>query len=218
MKKIIAINASPRATWNTASLVREAAKGAASEGAEVKVFDLYKLEKFTGCISCFGCKLPAHLGVCVCRDGLAEVLDEIRSADGLIVGTPNYLGDVSAAFRSLYERLIFQSLSYKTEPRSYNQHRIPVLFIMTSNCAEEFYDKIGYDKMLENYKNTLGGMVGPTRIMVCGNTLQVNDYGKYNWTMFDPEAKKARRETVFPKEMEKAFSLGAEMVKEPWNS
>ena len=35
MKKIIAINASLRTTWNTASLVREAAKGAESEGAEV---------------------------------------------------------------------------------------------------------------------------------------------------------------------------------------
>ena len=218
MKKIIAINASPRTTWNTATLVREAAKGAESEGAEVKVFDLYKLEKFTGCISCFGCKLSEHLGVCVCRDGLTEVLDEIRHADGLIIGTPNYLGDVSAAFRSLYERLIFQSLSYKIEPRSYNRHLIPVLFIMTSNCAEEFYDKIGYDKMLENYKNTLGGMVGPTKVMVSGNTLQVKDYGKYDWTMFDPEAKKARHEEVFPKELEKAFSLGAEMVKEPWNS
>ena len=217
MKKIIAINASPRTTWNTASLVREAAKGAESEGAEVKVFDLYKLEKFTGCISCFGCKLPEHLGVCVCRDSLTEVLDEIRHADGLIIGTPNYLGDVSAAFRSLYERLIFQSLSYKAEPRSYNRHLIPVLFIMTSNCAEEFYDKIGYDKMLENYKNTLGGMVGPTKVMVSGNTLQVKDYGKYDWTMFDPEAKKARHEEVFPKELEKASSLGAEMVKAPWN-
>ena len=216
MKKIIVINASPRAAWNTASLVREAAKGAESEGAEVRIFDLYKLEKFTGCISCFGCKLPEYLGVCVCRDSLTEVLDEIRHADGLIIGTPNYLGDVSAAFRSLYERLIFQSLSYKTEPRSYNRHLIPVLFIMTSNCAEEFYDKIGYDKMLENYKNTLGGMVGSTKVMVCGNTLQVNDYGKYDWTMFDPEAKKSRHEEVFPQELEKAFSLGAEMVKEPW--
>ena len=218
MKKIIAINASPRTAWNTATLVREAAKGAESEGAQVKAFDLYKLEKFTGCISCFGCKLPEPLGVCVCRDGLTEVLDGIRSADGLIIGTPNYLGDVSAAFRSLYERLIFQSLSNKTEPRSYNRHLIPVLFIMTSNCAEEFYDKIGYDKMLENYKNTLGGMVGPTKVMVSGNTLQVNDYGKYDWTMFDPEAKKVRHEEVFPKELEKAFSLGAEMVKEPWKS
>lgn len=211
MKRIIAINASPRATWNTSSLVREAAKGAESEGAEVKIFDLYKLEKFTGCISCFGCKLPEHQGVCVYKDGLAPVLEEIRSADGLIIGTPNYLGDVSAAFRSLYERLIFQSLSYKTEPRSYNEHLIPVLLIMTSNCSEDFYSQIGYDKMLENYQNTLSGMVGPTKVMVCGDTLQVSDYSKYNWTMFDSEAKRVRHEEIFPENMKKAFSLGAEM-------
>ncbi|MBQ6837185.1 MAG: flavodoxin family protein, partial [Clostridia bacterium] len=65
MKKIVAINASPRTAWNTSALVRAAAKGAEENGAEVVVFDLYKLEKFTGCISCFGCKLPANLGKCV---------------------------------------------------------------------------------------------------------------------------------------------------------
>jgi len=216
MKKIIVINASPRVTWNTGSLVREAAKGAESEGAEVKVFDLYKLDKFTGCISCFGCKLPEHQGTCIYKDGLTPVLEEIRNADGLIIGTPNYLGDVSAAFRSLYERLIFQSLTYKIEPRSYNKHLIPVLFIMTSNCSEEFYSQIGYDKMLENYKNSLSGMVGPTKVMICGDTLQVNDYSKYNWTMFNSEAKKSRHDEVFPNEMQKAFSLGMEMVKNPW--
>lgn len=106
MKKIIAINCSPRSTWNTATLVREAAKGAEYQGAEVKVIDLYKLEKFTGCISCFGCKLPDNLAKCVCKDGLFPVLKEIRNADGLIIGTPNYLGDVSAGFRALFERLI----------------------------------------------------------------------------------------------------------------
>ena len=211
--KIVAINASPRLAWNTSKLVREAAKGAEAEGAEVQIFDLYKLEKFTGCISCFGCKLPEHQGECVCKDGLTPVLDAIRNADGLIIGTPNYLGDVSAAFRSLYERLIFQALTYKMEPRSYNTHMIPVLFLMTSNCSEDFYSQIGYDKMLENYKNTLSRMVGPTEIMVCGDTLQVNDYSKYNWTMFNPEAKKARHEEVFPKDLEKAFALGAEVAK-----
>ena len=216
MKRIVAINASPRKEWNTDSLVREASKGAQAEGAQVKFFDLYKLEKYTGCISCFGCKLPEHQGICICKDGLTEVLDEIRNADGLIIGTPNYLGDVSAAFRALYERLIFQSLTYKVEPRSYNNHLIPVLFVMTSNCAEEFYSQIGYDKMLENYKNSLSRMIGPTKVMICGDTLQVNDYSKYNWTMFDPEAKKARHESVFPSEKETAFSLGAEMVKNPW--
>ena len=216
MKKIVVINASPRKEWNTGSLVREAAKGAAESGAEVKIFDLYKLEKFTGCISCFRCKLPEHLGVCIYKDGLAPVLEEIRNADGLIIGTPNYLGDVSAAFRSLYERLIFQSLTYKTAPRSYNKHLIPVLFIMTSNCSEDFYSQIGYDKMLENYRNSLNEMVGPTKIMICGDTLQVNDYSKYDWTMFDPDAKKARHEKMFPSDKKKAFALGAEMVKNPW--
>ncbi len=216
MKKIVAINASPRTAWNTGSLVREAAKGAEVEGAEVKVFDLYKLEKFTGCISCFGCKLPEHQGVCICKDGLTPVLEEIRNADGLILGTPNYLGDISAALRSLYERLIFQALTYKLEPRSYNERRIPVLFIMTSNCSEEFYSQIGYDKMLENYQNSLSGMVGPTKVMISGDTLQVNDYSKYDWSMFDPEAKRMRHEEVFPDDMKKAFLLGAEMVKEPW--
>ena len=29
-----------------------------------------------------------------------------RKADGLIIGSPNYLGDVSAGFRALFERLI----------------------------------------------------------------------------------------------------------------
>lgn len=216
MKKIVVINASPRTGWNTSSLVREAAKGAEAEGAEVKVFDLYKLNKFTGCISCFGCKLQDHQGVCVYKDGLTPVLEAIRNADGLIIGTPNYLGDVSAAFRSLYERLIFQSLTYKIEQRSYNKHLIPVLFIMTSNCSEEFYGQIGYDKILENYKNSLSGMVGPTKVMVYGDTLQVNDYSKYNWTMFNPEAKKARHDEVFSEEMKQAFELGMEIVKNPW--
>lgn len=215
MKKIVAVNASPRAAWNTGTLVREAAKGAEAQGAEVKLFHLYQLEKFTGCISCFGCKLPEHQGVCVYQDGLAPVLEAIRSADGLILGTPNYLGDVSAAFRALYERLIFQSLTYKIEPRSYQERKIPVL-MMTSNCPEEVYGQIGYDKMLSNYQQTLSGMVGPTKVMVCGDTLQVNDYSKYQWTMFQPEAKKARHEEVFPEEMKKAFALGAEMANSPW--
>ena len=84
---------------------------------------------------------------------------------------------------------------------------------MTSNCAEELYPVIGYDKMIENYKNTLGSFVGPTTVMVCGDTLQVTDYDRYDWTMFDAEAKKTRHEEVFQKEMNKAFSLGAEIAK-----
>lgn len=218
MKKIIAINASPRKEWNTGTLVREAARGAESAGAQATVIDLYQLEKFTGCISCFGCKLPNNLGKCVCKDGLAPVLKEIRNADGLILGTPNYLGDVSAGFRALYERLIFQYITYKTEPRSYSNSHIPVLFIMTSNAPEEMYTPEYYGRVTENYQQSLTSFIGPTRVLISANTLQVSNYEKYDWTMFDVNAKKVRHETVFPKEKREAFSLGAEMVITPWTN
>ena len=174
------------------------------------------MEKYTGCISCFGCKLAPNEGKCICKDGLAPVLDAIRNADGLIVGTPNYLGDVSAGFRALYERLIFQSLTYKTDPRSYSDRKIPVLFIMTSNSPKEFYAPAGYRKMLKGYQKSLDAFVGNTKLFIAGNTLQVKDYNRFNWTMFNPEAKKERHEKVFPEERKKVFALGAEMVKKPW--
>ena len=56
MKKVVAINASPRRVWNTASLVRAAAYGASEAGCEVSVYDLYTIGKYSGCVSCFGCK------------------------------------------------------------------------------------------------------------------------------------------------------------------
>lgn len=42
MKKIVAINASPRKGWNTDIIVTEAAKGAESAGAHIEKRDLYK--------------------------------------------------------------------------------------------------------------------------------------------------------------------------------
>ena len=216
MKKIVAINASPRPEWNTGTLVREAARGAEAEGAEVTVIDLYKLEKFMGCMSCFACKMPATQGQCIYPDGLAPVLEQIRQADGLIMGTPNYLGNVSAGFRALYERLIFQLITYQKENYSYSTRKIPVLLIMTSNVAEAAYERTGYDEMLAGYEGTLNNHIGPTKVLISGDTLQVEDYSRFNWTIFDPEAKKARRAEVFPTEKEKAFGLGKDMAAGNW--
>ena len=86
-KKIIAVNAGPRKGWNTDTLINEAVKGAESAGATVEKFDLFRLEKYTGCISCFGCKREKNKGHCVCKDGLTPVLDAIREADDLIIRT-----------------------------------------------------------------------------------------------------------------------------------
>ena len=210
MRKIIAVNAGPRKGWNTDTLITEASKGAESAGAVIERFDLFRLERYTGCISCFGCKKERHKGHCICRDGLTPVLDAIREADGVIIGSPNYLGNLTASFRALYERLIFQYLTYSAETPCCNPRPIPVLLIMTSNASDTMYREL-----MESYRQALSTFVGPAQILVSGETLQLKDYSKtdWPWTYFDPEARKQRHERVFPEERKKAFELGAAMVR-----
>ena len=209
-KRIIAVNAGPRTGWNTETLISEASKGAQASGAEIERFDLYRLEKYTGCISCFGCKKEKFKGHCICRDGLTPVLDAIRSSDGLIIGSPNYLGNLTAGFRALYERLVFQNLTYNLETPCCNERTVPVLLIMTSNAVDT-----AYTDLLHGYQETLSRFVGPTEVLVSGNTLQLKDYGKtdWPWSMFDPEAKKARHDTVFPEECRKAYDIGKALAR-----
>ena len=209
-KKIIAVNAGPRKGWNTDTLITQASKGAESAGATVERFDLFRLEKYTGCISCFGCKREKNQGRCVCRDGLMPVLDAIRASDGLIIGSPNYLSELTASFRALYERLIFQNLTYNVETPCCNEHPIPVLLIMTSNAPDN-----AYMDMIGNYQQVLTRFVGPTEVLVSGDTLQLKDYSKtdWPWTLFDPEAKQRRHETVFPRECQRAFDMGAALAR-----
>jgi len=207
MTKIVAINGSPRNGWNTDMLIDEAVKGAESKGAEVTKFDLYKLDKFTGCISCFGCKRNAHKGECVCKDGLKPVLDTVKDADGIIMGAPNYFGDLCAEFKLFYERLVFPYLTYNAEKPCCNTRMIPVLLIMTSNAPDTMYAN-----MLNGYKGVLSKFVGPTDVFVSGETQQVKDYSKFNWTMFDGEQRYERREKVFPQELKAVFEKGASLA------
>ena len=208
-KKIVVVNAGPRKGWNTDTIISEAARGAEDAGAEIVRFDLFRIEKYTGCISCFGCKKEKFKGHCVCRDGLTPVLDAIRESDGLIIGSPNYLSEMTASFRALYERLIFQNLTYNRENPCCNEHPVPVLLVMTSNAPDTMYQKL-----LDGYQRTFNTFVGPTEVLVCGDTLQVADYSKldWEWTMFDPEHKKLRHETIFPQERQKAYEMGRALV------
>ncbi len=205
-KTIVAVNAGPRKGWNTDTLIAEAVHGAEAAGASVERFDLFRLERYTGCVSCFGCKKEKNKGRCLCRDGLTPVLDAISRADGLILGSPNYLGELTASFRALYERLIFRSLTYNRENPCCNEHPIPVLLIMTSNAPDTWGAEL-----MEGYRQTLSRFVGPTETFISGNTLQIRDYSKtdWPWTLFDAEDKLRRHAEVFPRERQKVFEISA---------
>ena len=55
MSKVMIINGSPRKNFNTAKMLKEAARGAEDAGAETEIINLYDLS-FKGCISCLVCK------------------------------------------------------------------------------------------------------------------------------------------------------------------
>ncbi len=78
MKKLIAINGSPRKNWNTAQLLKEAVRGAKDAGAEAEIVDLYSLT-FKGCTSCFYCKLKSkEHGTCAMKDDLTPIFSARR--------------------------------------------------------------------------------------------------------------------------------------------
>ena len=209
-KKIVAVNCGPRKGWNTDSLISEAIRGAESMDADVIRFDLYKLEKYSGCLSCFGCKKEKYKGRCIQRDGLTPVLDTIRHADALIIASPNYLSELTAAFRAMYERLIFQNLTYNRDNPCCNSHLIPVLLIMTSNAPDGTYNDL-----LNGYKQTFERFIGPTEIFVCGDTMQIKDYSAtdWEWSIFNPDEKLIRHKTIFPEEKKEAFEKGVQLAK-----
>ena len=84
-----------------------------------------------------------------------------------------------------------------------------MLLLMTSNAPDG-----SYTPLIHNYQQTLNRFVGPTEVFVSGDTLQLKDYSKldWEWSMFNPEAKKRRHEDVFPKECQKVFDRGVALV------
>jgi multimeric flavodoxin WrbA len=211
--KAIGINGSPRKGWNTFLLVQEALKGAASRGAETGLVNLYDLD-FSGCLSCFECKRKGgpSLGRCALKDDLAPVLERIAACDLLVLGSPIYIGEVTAAVRAFIERFTFQYVSYRNDGSTFNTRRIPVGFIYTMNISESSIPGAGYDVKFKFYENRFNRLIGPAKTIVSTETLQVTDYSKYEMSMFDGEARGKRRKEVFPGDLKKAFDMGAELL------
>ena len=208
---VIAINGSPRKNWNTHTLLTNALEGAKSKEHETELINLYDLN-YKGCIACLTCKKKGSIAKCAMKDDLQSVLEKIEQCDALILGSPIYLGEVTGAMRSFMERLIFQYISYDTDRTPLFSRQIQTAFIYTMNVPEEVLEKIGYTERFKTNARMIETFIGPTRMLVSTETNQIDDYSKYNMTMFNPIERKQRYEEVFPKECQKAFDMGASMV------
>jgi multimeric flavodoxin WrbA len=208
--KVIALNGSPRKSWNTAILLERALEGAASRGAETELIHLYDLS-YTGCISCFACKLKdgKSYGRCAVRDGLSPVLKKVEEADALILGSPIDLGATTGEMRSCMERLLFPYLPYDAGRSTLFKKKIPTGFIYTMGLNRDGMKERGYAQQFSVTEMFMERVFGASESLSVTDTYQFDDYSKYVATAFDPEEKAKTRDEEFPNDCKRAFEMGA---------
>ena len=209
--KIIILNGSPRKNNNTAKMLKSAKEGAESKGYEVEYFDLYDLN-FTGCRSCLACKLKdGRRNHCFWKDDLSPIIDKIFESDALIIGSPIYQGHITSQIQAFMERVHFVTLSYD-DYHNYNDKKINIGVILTMNAPKEFYEKL-YAEKIKNDLGLLHNLNGEMKIIGAFDTLQVNDYSKYNMASFNEAHKKEVNANQFPIDLKNAFEFGASILK-----
>lgn len=100
MVRIMGIVGSPRKEGNTENLVKEALKAAGDTGAEIELVRLGSAE-IEPCVACDICKAT---GECAIYDDMGEILEKMVKADGFIIGSPVYFGNVTSQLKMLMDR------------------------------------------------------------------------------------------------------------------
>jgi multimeric flavodoxin WrbA len=136
-------------------------------------------------------------------------LDKVDRCGAFVLGSPIYIGEVTAGTRAFIERLTFQYISYEKDRVPLFTRKIPVGLIYTMNVPEAFLDQVGYSVKFKGYEDLFGRIFGSARTLASTETWQTEEYGKYGITMVDEGERRKRREEVFPQDRRKAFDMGA---------
>jgi len=100
--KIIGINASPKGEKSqTRRLVMGVLEGARQAGADVTFIDLCSLDVHycTACGTCYA------KGECIHDDDFPMLLEKMLDADGIVLGSPNYIQQVTAQLKTMLDRM-----------------------------------------------------------------------------------------------------------------
>ncbi|HYA32711.1 MAG TPA: flavodoxin family protein [Candidatus Bathyarchaeia archaeon] len=100
--KTLGVNSSPRRkNSRTLKLVQAVLDGARTQGAEIEMVDVCALN----INYCIGCQVCFAKGECVQDDDLAEFVDKMLGADGIVLGSPVYMHGVTAQLKTVIDRL-----------------------------------------------------------------------------------------------------------------
>lgn len=100
--KVMGFIASPRKEGNTAWITSKILEGAKEQGAEIQSWCFSDLD-IKPCRGCIGCQ-KGRRG-CIIDDDMQMLYDALEHSDALVLGSPVYMGQMSAQAKIFTDRL-----------------------------------------------------------------------------------------------------------------
>lgn len=101
--KVVAFSGSARKDGNTAILVREIFQKLVQQGLETELVQLAGIE-IKACLACYRCFENKDQHCSVEDDELNQFIDKMLAAEGIILASPTYIGDVTSIIKALIDR------------------------------------------------------------------------------------------------------------------
>jgi multimeric flavodoxin WrbA len=101
--KVVAFNGSARKDGNTAVLINHVFSELSKEGIETELVQLAG-KQIHGCIACYKCAENKDRECAVKGDAANECIRKMVEADGIILGSPTYFGDLTTEMKALIDR------------------------------------------------------------------------------------------------------------------
>ena len=114
--KVLLVNGSPHKDGCVFTALTEIAQTLTAEGVESEIFWIGN-KPVQGCTACYKCREEGATG-CVFKDALYNsFIEKMRSADGVIIGSPVYYAGPAGALCAILDRVCFSAAEYfRTKP------------------------------------------------------------------------------------------------------
>ncbi|ABK98353.1 flavodoxin family protein [Pelobacter propionicus] len=106
--KVVAINGSPKKEGNTAHAIGMVAAELESEGIETEVIHVGN-QTIRGCVACGQCARNKNEQCVLTGDDVNEIIQKMKQADGIILGSPVYYSAIAGTMKSFLDRVFYVS-------------------------------------------------------------------------------------------------------------
>lgn len=104
--KVVAFNGSPRKNGNTDFLLKQVLAPISEAGIETELVHIGN-QAIRGCVACYQCTEKKNKRCVFDNDIINECIQKMVEADGIILGSPTYFGDMTASLKALIDRAGF---------------------------------------------------------------------------------------------------------------